>query len=110
MDKIKQQTPSLALPQSFFSNHAVWVAQNPNLYLDGPGRICRYLGVTSQDNKSSVFANATFYITDNGHQLKFIATPRIGINSATDKLWRFVAFLDRLSKNGMAKGVYANTK
>ena len=63
--------------------------------LDGPGKLCKYLGITTEHNKIDLTKSIYFYIKDNNkHQthkksLDFIQTPRIGIKVGTEQLWRF---------------------
>ena len=64
--------------------------QLPDLLLNGPGKLCRSLGITKEQNGLSIFDNQEILITDGIESPKFIATPRIGIKVGTDKLWRFV--------------------
>ena len=59
-------------------------------YLDGPGKLCKYLGITKQHNELDITISDNFFVVDVGHAISFSATPRIGIKVGTDKLWRFV--------------------
>jgi len=56
--------------------------------LNGPGKLCRYLGITRQHNAMDIIS--TFFVADLGQKVSCIKTPRIGIKVGTDKLWRFV--------------------
>lgn len=58
---------------------------------NGPGKICRYLGITTEHNKTDLIGNKNFHIKATGHQPNFITTTRIGISKGQEKLWRFVA-------------------
>jgi len=60
------------------------------LSLNGPGKLCRYLNITKDHNAIDLIESKEFYVTDEGIQPNFIATPRIGIRQGTDKLWRFL--------------------
>jgi DNA-3-methyladenine glycosylase len=63
----------------------------PHIYLDGPGKICRHLGITKVHNGISLIDDNDFFITK-GIKIKGIsATKRIGISKAVDKPWRFIA-------------------
>lgn len=63
----------------------------PDIHLDGPGKLCRHLGITKKDNGISLLDNEDCYILP-GIKINNIAiTPRIGIKKAIDKPWRFVA-------------------
>ncbi|MGI4850662.1 MAG: DNA-3-methyladenine glycosylase [Janthinobacterium lividum] len=57
---------------------------------DGPGKLCRHLGITKEHNGIDLTCAEDFYIEDSHLKPDFLATPRIGIKVATDKLWRFV--------------------
>ncbi len=62
----------------------------PNIHLDGPGKICRHLGITKQQNGMDLTSSHHFFVTQGIDSPLYEATPRIGIKKATDKLWRFV--------------------
>ena len=59
--------------------------------LQGPGKLCRYFGITTEHNKQDMTRSNDFCVLDTPHKPSFIQTPRIGIKKGTDKLWRFVA-------------------
>lgn len=62
----------------------------PHLHLNGPGKLCRHLGITKNENGVNLLESNHFYLTE-GIQVKNIqVTPRIGINKAVDKPWRFL--------------------
>jgi DNA-3-methyladenine glycosylase len=63
----------------------------PHIHLDGPGKICKHLGITKAHNSMNVMSNQDFYITEGVGPVTYEATPRIGIKKAVDKLWRFVS-------------------
>ena len=63
----------------------------PNIYLNGPGKICRYLGITKRDNGINLANSDNLYLTEGSNIKNITVTPRIGINKATDKPWRFIA-------------------
>ena len=58
--------------------------------LDGPGKLCRHLGITKEHNGIDLTCTEDFYIEDSHFKPDFLVTPRIGIKIATDKLWRFI--------------------
>lgn len=58
--------------------------------LNGPGKVCRYFGITRAQNGTDVTQSESFYAEQTGLTPAFDATPRIGISKGTDKLWRFV--------------------
>jgi len=59
--------------------------------LDGPGKICRHLGITKAHNGLDLISNDQAYLTKGLTVSNPIITPRIGITKATDKLWRFLS-------------------
>ncbi len=58
--------------------------------LDGPGKLCRALGLTRAQNGIDAATNPVFYILDTPTSLSHITTPRIGISRGTELNWRFV--------------------
>lgn len=58
--------------------------------LNGPGKICRELGITREHNGIDLVTNENFYITTGERIEEFKTTPRIGIRMGVDKLWRFI--------------------
>lgn len=62
----------------------------PDIHLNGPGKICRYLGINKSHNNLNLVDNAKIYLTQGKIARNYIATPRIGIKKAKDSLWRFV--------------------
>ena len=62
--------------------------------VDGPGKICRSLGITKKDNGLDITKSGEIYIKDVGIKpKKIISTSRIGIDYAgewKDKKWRFL--------------------
>lgn len=63
----------------------------PSLLLDGPGKLCQALGITKQHNGLDLIHHQDFYVAEEQKNLTYKTTPRIGIRSAIDKYWRFVA-------------------
>ena len=62
-----------------------------NILLNGPGKVCRALGISLIHNGLNLNTSDVLYILEQPPAAKqFIATKRIGINKAADKLWRFV--------------------
>lgn len=67
----------------------------PNLevskvYLNGPGKLCKYLGINISHNKCDLINNNEFFVGDIGLKLPYSTTTRIDITKGTDKLWRYV--------------------
>jgi DNA-3-methyladenine glycosylase len=56
---------------------------------DGPGKLCQALGVTGSHNGVDVITGA---VAVSGDRVpgRIVASERIGISKATDRLWRFV--------------------
>ncbi|MDF3047094.1 MAG: 3-methyladenine glycosylase [Candidatus Midichloriaceae bacterium] len=63
----------------------------PEINLNGPGKLCRYLGITREHNGINVVESDDFYLTEGVSVKNILITPRIGIAKAIDKPWRFVA-------------------
>jgi DNA-3-methyladenine glycosylase len=61
------------------------------LHLNGPGKLCRHLGITREHNQRDLIHEPDFYVSQTHLHLPWQATPRIGIKVGCDKLWRFVA-------------------
>ncbi len=62
----------------------------PNQHLNGPGKICKALGITKEHHGLDLVSHPDFYMSEGDSPVVYQATPRIGIKRATDKLWRFV--------------------
>lgn len=65
----------------------------PRIHLNGPGKLCKFLGITKEQNNLNLVEHKDFYITDPGKASTpplIDITPRIGISKGQDKLWRFV--------------------
>jgi DNA-3-methyladenine glycosylase len=60
-----------------------------DINLNGPGKICKYLGINKSHNGIYLLNNNYMSITQGIKANNIIATPRIGITKAKDKLWRF---------------------
>lgn len=63
----------------------------PDIYLNGPGKLCRHLGITTQNNGINIVTNDYAYLSEGVKVENIITTSRIGINKAIDKPWRFLA-------------------
>jgi len=57
--------------------------------ISGPGKLCNHFGITKEDNGVNLVASDYFYLTEGINVSNVLATPRIGISKAKDKLWRF---------------------
>jgi DNA-3-methyladenine glycosylase len=62
-----------------------------NHYLNGPGKLCKYLGITKEHNALNITNHPEFFVADIGKRFEFITTPRIGISVAKELPWRFLA-------------------
>lgn len=60
------------------------------LQLNGPGKLCRHLGITRDHNALDLMESNLLYIKDSPLSPLHEATPRIGIRQGQEKLWRFV--------------------
>ncbi|MEA1938012.1 MAG: DNA-3-methyladenine glycosylase [Pseudomonadota bacterium] len=60
-------------------------------HLDGPGKLCRDLGIDKADNGADLISGERFRLEDDGIRLPFIAGPRVGISKGADLPWRFRA-------------------
>ncbi|MBW8308563.1 MAG: DNA-3-methyladenine glycosylase [Candidatus Paracaedibacteraceae bacterium] len=65
----------------------------PLTHLNGPGKLCRYLGITTSHNGIDLLSNPSFYVTEGIESPEVQVTPRIGIKKAMEKPWRFVMTL-----------------
>lgn len=73
-------------------------------HINGPGRLCKILGITKEHNLIDISKSNNFFIADTGITLPYNVTKRVGITRGVDKLWRFVADernfdIDTLIKN-----------
>lgn len=68
---------------------SVWIPEL-KLHLNGPGKLCRHLGLTKVHNERDLTSDPSFYVLDSPLQLPFDTTSRIGISKGQDKLWRYV--------------------
>lgn len=64
----------------------------PEINLNGPGKICRYLGINKIYNDLDLVHSNQMYVTHHEKEKAplYLETPRIGIKKATDKHWRFI--------------------
>lgn len=60
------------------------------LHLNGPGKLCRHLGITREHNGIDITESDSFYVKDSPLSPAFETTSRIGISKGQEKLWRFV--------------------
>ena len=59
---------------------------------DGPGKVCMALGITGDDDGSSLFDGPVLLVPGApAGSFSIATTPRIGISRAVDRPWRFVA-------------------
>ena len=62
---------------------------------DGPGRLTQALGVTGDHDGTDLSSGPVLLLPRLTSPGRIEASPRIGINKATDRLWRFVAVSSR---------------
>lgn len=61
-----------------------------NQLTNGPGKICQALAIDRQQSGLDLVTSQELWLENRGAQIsKIQKTPRIGIRTATDKLWRF---------------------
>jgi DNA-3-methyladenine glycosylase len=57
---------------------------------NGPGKLCQALGITREQNGLDLVNSSEMWIEDRGKKVpSFQVSPRIGISTAKEKLWRF---------------------
>ncbi len=64
--------------------------QTDEKHLNGPGKLCRDLEITKDENSHDICQSDYFFVTETEIKPKFETTPRIGIKAGTSSLWRFV--------------------
>ena len=60
-------------------------------HLNGPGKLCRELKISKQEDGVDLIDSQNFYILDNHPCHDYIITPRIGIKKGADLPWRFLS-------------------
>lgn len=63
----------------------------PQDYLNGPGKICKFLGISKQEYGLNLLTHESVYIAEGVTYSDIQTTSRIGIKKSTDKLWRFIS-------------------
>jgi DNA-3-methyladenine glycosylase len=64
----------------------------PSELADGPGKLCQALGITLDHNGTDLLDHDSVVHLRSGHSPDYVmATPRVGISKAKDRMWRFVA-------------------
>lgn len=59
---------------------------------DGPGKLCQAMGITIDHNGTNLLNQESVVHLAPGDSPEFVmATPRVGISRAKDRMWRFVA-------------------
>ena len=66
----------------------------PSALCDGPGRLCRALGIDRTWNGESAQGPRLRVLARREAQPGIVVTPRIGVRRAADRPWRFVAVTD----------------
>lgn len=61
---------------------------------NGPGKLTQALGITGESDGLKLTREGEVRLLPAGEEHTVLATPRIGISKATDRLWRFVAATD----------------
>ncbi len=71
---------------------SVFLLNHSNLRSDGPGRLCRTLGITRSKHDGKSLTGPDIQIVGNGSEvLRISVTRRIGVTKAKNKLLRFLA-------------------
>ena len=65
-------------------------ADVPYKQTNGPGKLCRFLGLDLRYNAWDLTQGNVFFLKEGVHVQHFKQTPRIGIREGQDHLWRFV--------------------
>ena len=60
------------------------------MHENGPGKLCRALGITKEQNDIDMVTSKELYILDTPSWGEFESGPRIGIKVGLDKHWRYV--------------------
>lgn len=63
----------------------------PEINLNGPGKLCRHLQLTTKHNAINLMQNCFFYVTSGIQIERYRTMSRVGIKQGQDKLWRFIA-------------------
>lgn len=66
--------------------------------LDGPGKLCREIGLSKQQNITDMMTSNTFYLRERCVELPYITTTRIGLTRGQDLPWRYLADVKPLQK------------
>lgn len=70
---------------------SIQLLEPTRILLDGPGKLCRHLGINKEQNGLDIVNSKDFFITNTDVKFNISTTPRIGIKQGTDKPWRFLA-------------------
>lgn len=62
----------------------------PEIHLDGPGKLCRHLGITKSHQGIDLTNSEMAYVTSGIEAPPYLVTPLIGITKTIEKPWRFV--------------------
>src|SRR5688500_3943309 len=63
--------------------------QPRKLWTSGPGRLCRAMGIRMLHNGHSLEGPALFVADDGQRPSRILSSPRVGINAAKERMWRF---------------------
>ncbi|ACE06363.1 hypothetical protein Aasi_1011 [Candidatus Amoebophilus asiaticus 5a2] len=61
-----------------------------DVYLNGPGKICRHLNIDRTHNNLCLVNHDSMYLMEGITNPTYQETARVGIKKAVDKLWRFI--------------------
>lgn len=68
----------------------IQLLDKPDKKLNGPGKLCKYLGITTAENGIDIVKSEHFYVGCLQQKYAFSTSPRIGIKQGLDKHWRFL--------------------
>lgn len=84
-------TEAEGFPAAVLIRGARLLSSSPPVLLNGPGKLCRALGLSREHNNQDLTISPHFCIENAPEKPSFQRTPRIGISKGQDKLWRFLA-------------------
>jgi len=76
----------------------VYIPQIDYKRTNGPGKLCKIMDITKQQNGVDIVESNDFYVLDKGIKLDYDTTTRIGISQGKELPWRFVVDKQKISK------------
>ena len=69
---------------------AVFVDGAPPKMTNGPGKVCRFFGITREHSGVDITENPDFFIENSpSYPFEITTSPRVGISEGKELLWRF---------------------